>query len=64
MKLDREKINILMARKQMTVQKLAEAYGVSRNRINVLLNQREVSTVSAGRLAAALECDVTDIIED
>ena len=64
MELSRTKINIVLARKQMTVQKLAEAYGVSRARINVLLNQREVSTVAAGRLAAALGCDVTEILED
>lgn len=63
MKLSRDKINICMARKRINVTQLAEAYGVSRNRINVLLNQREVSTVSAGRLAAALGCDVTEIIE-
>lgn len=63
MKISREKINIYMARKKMTVQDLAKAYGVSRNRINVLLNQREVSTVSAGKLADALNVDVTEIIE-
>ena len=63
MKLDREKINILMARKQMTVQKLAEAYGVSRTRMNVILNQRTVSVVSAGRMANALGCDIEEIIE-
>lgn len=62
--LSRNKINIAMARKQMTVQQLAEAYGVSRNRINILLNQREVSTVSAGRMAQALGVDVTEILED
>lgn len=65
MKISREKINICMARKKMTVQALADAYGngVSRNRINVLLNQREVSTASAGKLADALNVDVTEIIE-
>lgn len=63
MKLSREKIDLQLARKKMTVVKLAEIYGVSRNRINVLLNQREVSTVSAGRLAEALGVDVTEIIE-
>ncbi len=64
MKIDREKINICMARKKMSVQALADAYGVSRTRINVVLNQREVSVVSAGRLAEALGVDVTEIIED
>ena len=64
MKLSRDKINLQLARNQWTVKNLAEAYGVTRNRINTLLNQREVSTVSAGRLAAALGVDVTEILED
>lgn len=63
MRLNREKINICMARKKMSVQALADAYGVSRTRMNVILNQREVSVISAGRLAEALGCDVTEIIE-
>ena len=62
--ISRQKINIAMARKQWTVADLAEAYGVSRARINVILNQRSVSVVSAGRLAAALGVDVTEILED
>lgn len=64
MKISREKINIEMARKKMNINTLAESYGVSRARINVILNQREVSTVSAGRMADALGVDVTEILED
>lgn len=64
MRLSRSKIDIAMARKQMTVTQLAKAYGVSRARINVVLNQREVSTVSAGRMAEALGVDVTEILEE
>lgn len=64
MEISRNKINIEMARKCWTVTDLAEAYGVSRARINVILNQRSVSVVSAGRLAAALGVDVTEILED
>lgn len=60
--LDRKKIDICRARKIMTVADLAEAYGVSRARMNVILNQREVTPVSAGRLADALGVDVTEII--
>ena len=52
-----------MARKKMKVSDLAKSYGVSRARINVLLNQREISVVSAGRLSDALGVDVTEIIE-
>lgn len=64
MKISRDLIDVYRARKQMSVSDLAEAYGVSRARMNVILNQREVSVISAGRLAEALECDVTEILED
>lgn len=64
MELSREKINLQMARKCWRVQDLAEAYGASRNRINILLNQREISVVTAGRLAKALGVDVTEILAD
>ena len=63
MKISREKINIELARKEMNVTSLANTYGVSRARMNVILNSREVSTVSAGRLAKALGVDVTEILE-
>lgn len=63
MELSREKVDIAMARKKMTVTNLAEAYGVSRARMNVILNSRNVSTVCAGRVAAALGVDVTEILE-
>lgn len=63
MKISRNKINIALARKQMSVSALANVYGVSRARMNVILNSREVSTVSVGRLAEALGVDVTEIME-
>lgn len=43
MKISRELIDVCRARKKMSVADLAEAYGVSRARMNVILNQREVS---------------------
>jgi len=64
MKISRELIDVCRARKKMSVADLAEAYGVSRARMNVIFNQREVSVVCAGRLADALGCDVTEILED
>lgn len=63
MRISRDKVDICRARKKKSVADLAAAYGVSRARMNVILNQREVSVVSAGRLADALECDVTEILE-
>ena len=67
MRISRDKVDICRARKKKSVAELAEAYGVSRTRMNVILNQREVSVVSvvsvvsAGRLADALSVDVTEI---
>lgn len=62
MELDRKKVNIAMARKKMNVKALAEAYGVSRSRMNIILNSRTVTPASIGRLAEALGTDVTEII--
>lgn len=63
-RIDRDKVDICRARKKKSVADLAETYGVSRARMNVILNQREVSVVCAGRLADALGCDVTEILEN
>lgn len=63
MKLSREKIDIHRANKCYTVEDLAKVYGVSRARMQAILNQREVSTITAGRLARVLEVDVIEITE-
>ena len=63
MRLSREKIDICRARKCFTIADLAGAYGVSRARMQAILNQREVSTITAGRLARVLEVDVIEITE-
>ena len=64
MKVSKNKIDLARANRCMTVSGLAEAYGVSRTRMNMILNQREVTVVCAGRLAHALGVDVTEIIEE
>ena len=63
MRLSREKIDLQRAERCMTVSELAQRYGVSRARMNVILNQKEFSPVSVGRMAKALNCNVTDILE-
>lgn len=63
MTLSREKINLALARKKMTVTQLAKKYGVSAQRIRAILNSKKVVPATAGRIAEALEVDVTEIIE-
>ena len=60
--LDRKKIDICLAMNKMSVTDLAKTYGVSRARINVILNQREVTSIAAGILAEALGVDVARLI--
>lgn len=62
MQLDRKKIDICLARKKMSVTDFARVYGVSRARMNVILNQRDVTPITAGRIAEALGVDVTQLI--
>lgn len=64
MKLSRDKIDIALARNSLTITNLSERYGVSRARMNVILNMREVTPVCAGRMANALGVDVKEIVED
>lgn len=64
MRLSREKIDLCRANKCYSISALAEVYGVSRARMNAILNQREVTPMVAGRMAAALGVDVTEILEN
>lgn len=63
MKIDKEKVNIYLARKQITVSEFCEIVGLSRNRIYSILNSKKVNPKTAGRIAEALGVDVTEIIE-
>ena len=64
MKLSREKVDLQRARKNLTIEEMASIYGVSRTRLNVILNMREITPLCAGRLAKTLGCDVSDILEE
>ena len=64
MKLDMKKVEILKARNKLSIADMAERYGVSRARMNVILGQREVTALTAVRLAEALGVDVTEILSE
>ena len=58
------KFEMAMARQAMTKTSLAEKAGMSRNRLNVVLNSKKVTPMVVGRIAKALGVDVTEILED
>lgn len=63
MTIDRGKVDIILARKKVTVSALCEAVGFSRNRFYIVMNSKNVSPKTAGRVADALGVDITEIIE-
>lgn len=63
MELNRGKVELAIARKGYTITQLAKVYGVSPQRIYTILGQKKVTPATAGRLAAALGVDVTEILE-
>lgn len=64
MNLERTKVDIAMAKEKLTVKALADRYGVSRTRMNVILNSQKITPATAGRLSDALGVDVTEILAD
>lgn len=63
MTLNREKVDIVLARKGVTVSALCKTAGFSRNRFYTVMNSKKISPATAGRVASALGVDVTEIIE-
>lgn len=63
MKLSKEKINLLMAQKELSVTELAECCGKTKQRISCILNSVNVAPKTAGMIARALKVNVTEIIE-
>lgn len=53
-----------MARRLFTVKDLADVYGCSRQRMQIILTTQKHSVITMGKLARALDCDVTDILQD
>ncbi len=64
MTINATKLEIAMARKKMNKAQLAETAGISRNRLYIIINQKSATPLAVGRIADALEVDVTEIIEE
>lgn len=63
MVINNEKFEIALARSGLTIGQAAERAGVSRNRYNVILNQKNVTPRAAGIIARGVGVDVTEIID-
>lgn len=63
MVLSREKINIELAKKNWSVTDLAKVSNLTRQRVNIILNSRNITPKTVSKIAKALGVDVTEIIE-
>lgn len=63
MKLNKTKIEILLAENQLSKNEFAEVSGISRQSFCSALSRGNCSPKTAGRIAHALKAKVTDIIE-
>lgn len=63
MKINKKKIDLLLAERMLTIAELADLIGVSRQMIYYVEKKSSVQPKTAGKIAAALGVPVLDIIE-
>lgn len=63
MKVNRQKLEIAMARACMNVNAIAQKAAMPRPTVNNALTGRNIKPETAGKIATALGVDVTEIIE-
>ncbi len=64
MKLDKKKLQLAMARKELNNTTLAKVTGMTPATVGNMLRGCDMSLPTVGKVAKALEVDVTEIIED
>ena len=61
---DDRKFSIAFANSGLTIGELADRAGISRQRVHTILNSKKVTPKAVGKIAKALDVDVTEIIEN
>lgn len=64
MKLDNSKLSIALARKQITARTLSELSGITESALTKIKTGKQIPRpITIGKIAKALEVDVTELIE-
>ena len=63
MEISKQKIQIEMAKLGLNLTALANLSGISRQSLSTIMGRGSCSPVNAGKIAKALSCDVTDLID-
>lgn len=64
MNISKRKIEAIQARKQLTQATIADTAGVTRQAFSEVLKRGNCTPITAGKIAAALGVDVTELMED
>ncbi|MDO4942662.1 MAG: helix-turn-helix transcriptional regulator [Lachnospiraceae bacterium] len=64
MKADRRKLELAMARACLSTAELTEKASIPRSTVNGIISGKSAKPGTIGKIAKALEVDVTEIIED
>lgn len=62
MEIDKIKLQLLLAEKQLTSKELAEKAGVSQLTITKIMQDKKVKPITIGKIAAALSIDPAELI--
>ena len=62
MKIDVNKIKIIMAEKEMTQSQLANSIGIGANRVSIIFKNEKASLTLIGKIAKALNVKVEHIV--
>ncbi len=63
MKLNREKVFLIMAKTCMTQKQLAEKSGISRHTLSGIMRGQECRSDTLGKICKALEVDPKELVE-
>ena len=63
MTIDNKKFDVALAESGLTMAELAERAGLSRQRINIILNSKIATPQAVGKVARGLGVRVTEIID-
>lgn len=64
MKIDTNKVTLILAEQEMTKKVLAEKSGICRQNISIILGRGTCTPATAGKIAKALDIPIAEIIKE
>lgn len=62
MQIDKTKLRLQMAKSDSSLSSMAEAMGLTRSALSLMLKRNNMQPQSVGKIAKALNCEVEDLL--